>query len=627
VKARHHVGQGRHACGIDACTFAASRKDNLQQHRSKQHGLNVRSERQKQRVNPFQIDTSGGGHITGVTLVRSSSVSSGIDEQSWTGATFLQAATMGNLFTLKASLNAGMNIDFIGDDGSSALHCAARVGKSSALRYLLEHGAHKETENAKQRSPLHEAILSRDLETVECLLHNGAKLSDSGITRTCLGQCGCMKILQLCLTHLGMGITGRLLYDTLKSASRAGHIPIVTGLLSLSNLETNHPDANIDDICQKTIPETSLSLPHVEFSLASEMHRNSFTPLHMAAAEGHLDVVQTLVYHRFDINETVNGQTPLHLAARGGRLDVAGFLLSQKTIDIDYKSRYGLTPLHLAAKKGKTDVVKLLLKQPNLVVGNSNLRNETPLHLAARNGYSEVIQLLLQHSHHDDTCCLNREKRTPLQLTAFHGHWNVAGLLLRHEMQKFQGATITSDEKSHTRAEIMRMLLEHPDFRNINSPEWRCGGLLHSAIRTEAYECIQMLLCHEHIDVNVRVLWSASPPLHFAARLGRTEAVVLLLQHKNIDVSLKLYGNCGDTAIQIAREKGHGEIVDLLIRHGAKDIEDIALSSGSTPAVTDNTTGIHTQLEAPIVEDLEEHSYSDKDENMDGACDDEEEMK
>jgi ankyrin repeat protein len=628
VKARHHVGQKRHACGIDACTFTASRKDNLQQHRSKQHGLNFRSERQEQRVNPFHIDASGGGHIPGVTHLRSSSVSSGIDEQPWTSATFLQAATIGNLFTLELSLSAAMDIDITGDDKSSALHCAARAGQSSAVRYLLERGANQQTKNKMGRSPLDEAILSRDLGTVECLLQSGAKLNDLGMTLTCLGQCGCIKILQLCLTHFGTRVTGPLLYSTLKSASRAGHISIVTGLLSLSNLETDRPGGNIDVLRQKTVPETS-SPPPVKVSLFSEMLRHKFTPLHLAAAEGHLDIVQTLVYHRFEINNPVNSLTPLHLAAREGHMEVVRFLLGQETINIDYRIQYGLTPLHLAAEKGKTEVVRLLLKQDNLVVRNYNFSRNTPLHLAARFGHSEVVQLLLQNLNYNDSRSSNKHNMFPLQLAALHSHWDVAKTLFDYEkMPESQGTPAAIQQKLHTPSEVLKTLLEHPDFCDVNRLDKNgygshYEGLIHNAIRKMEHENFQILLSHDRIDVNL-IANGITTPLFLAAKLGRTDAVKLLLQHKNIDVNRESYH--WGTALQIARKEGHDEIVVLLLRHGAKDINDIALSLGSTPAVTETTTGAYSQLERSIIEDLREHVHSDVDESMDDAYDDNEDV-
>jgi ankyrin repeat protein len=622
VKARHHVGRERHACGIGDCKFKASRKDNLQQHRSNIHGIRPYYGRREEREKTLRIDTIEGSHISDVRLLRPASVDCPVDEEAWTCATFLQAATVGNLFVLEAALNSGMDINIVGDDKSSALHCAARAGQSSAIRYLLDQGADRDAKNKMQRSPLQEAILSRDLETVELLLHSGANLSDSYVTRDCLGQCGSIEILQICLTHFGTSVTEDTLFGILTSASQAGHDTLVAGILSLSNKQGHEPDT-IDKRPRNTITETRLNLPHANFSKdPASKPVYGYTPLHYASARGHLSTVQTLLNHRFDINRVVRGFVPLHLAASGGHANVVEFLFNQKTIDIKQAfSPYGLTPLHLAAREGKIEVARLLLSYIDFDVGKFNLHQETPLHLAARFGHSQVVQLLLQHPLNNDSRCSNGHK-FPLQLAALHGHWDVARILLNHEaMQKSQGPTVALQQKSHTPGEILKIFLEHPDFSDVNlydSNSWGYSeGLLHASIRKNVLECIRILLSHEKIDVNLSV-YGSSTPLSLAAKLGRTEAVELLLQHKNIDVDhMDSWKEC--TALSIARKKGHGEIVDLLLAYGAKDTDINAPPSRNILAIADNTTNTHAQIEQPIDLDSEDHSYPSVDEYLDGV--------
>jgi len=64
------------------------------------------------------------------------------------------------------------------------------------------------------------------------------------------------------------------------------------------------------------------------------------TPLHYAAQNGHLSVVEYLVNQKADINAKDYGKmTPLHYAAQNGHLSVVEYLINQKA-DINAKNAY-----------------------------------------------------------------------------------------------------------------------------------------------------------------------------------------------------------------------------------------------------------------------------------------------
>jgi ankyrin repeat protein len=622
VKARHHVGQGRHACDISACTFTASRKDNLRQHRSKYHGIELSSGQLQQREEAGRVDFIEASHNQDISILRSLSVGCLPGEGTSTRAVFLQAATVGNLFIIEASLDAGMDVNIVGDDRSTALHCAARAGQNSAVRYLLEHGADREVENKMQRSPLHEALLSQSWEMVDLLFRDGAKLRDSEITRSCLARCGSMDILNLCLAHIEESVINDMLYSILASASRIGDIALVIGLLSLANKNADDPNTIRE---RSASPNLETCLDPLRVGLNWQPQTNDsrgFSPLHFAAAEGHLGIVKKLVYHRFDLNKRIQGSTPVHLAARRGHTDVVEFLLNQKTIEIKQTTGYrSSTLLHLAVSHGKTEVARLLLNRVDFNVGQKDWIGRTSLHLAAPTGHLEVLQLLLQHSHHSEHRCLDGAGRSPLQLAATHGHWDAAQFLLDHEeIQRPQGPTRVVQQKLRTPLEILKSLLEHTDFSDVNlSGGYSTDGLLHVAIRKGAFECIQFLLCHENIDINVMGRPPHGSPLSLAAALGQADTVKLLLQHKNIDLERS---GIGLHVLYQARTGGHGEIVDLLLLAlGLKYTDNNAPSHGSIYPIADHTAIVHPQLESFAIQDLQVIPYIFENECSDtGSC-------
>jgi ankyrin repeat protein len=78
------------------------------------------------------------------------------------------------------------------------------------------------------------------------------------------------------------------------------------------------------------------------------------------------------------------------------------------------------------------------------------------------------------------------------------------------------------------------------------------------------------VLLNNGANPNVRDIW-AFAPVHYVAKRGVSRADIgELLIAKGADVNLKL-GDGKTTALDIAKDNGHTEIVELLKKHGAKE--------------------------------------------------------
>ena len=76
------------------------------------------------------------------------------------------------------------------------------------------------------------------------------------------------------------------------------------------------------------------------------------TPLHIAATNGRLEIVQLIIQNAVEKNPVNDfGNTPLHLAATHGHLEASRVIL-KNTSDCSPENNFGKTPLEFARKNG-----------------------------------------------------------------------------------------------------------------------------------------------------------------------------------------------------------------------------------------------------------------------------------
>ena len=215
------------------------------------------------------------------------------------------------------------------------------------------------------------------------------------------------------------------------AADRAS-VAAIFAILFLLNPAHRLCAAPIHDACASgNVPQIKALLKN-DPSLVFIKDNYGATPLHLAAINGHKDVVELLLASRADANAKNNkGWTPLHAAAAGGHREVAQLLFASGA-DIDAQAQEGETPLHLAAMSGPhgyMDVVEFLLANKADVNARDDNGN-TPLHSAAYTGSKDAAELLLANKAEVDV--KTDDGVTPLHWAVVRGHKDVAELLREH---------------------------------------------------------------------------------------------------------------------------------------------------------------------------------------------------
>ena len=115
------------------------------------------------------------------------------------------------------------------------------------------------------------------------------------------------------------------------------------------------------------------------------------TPMHIAAIQGHTDIVSLLLEHGADLEGGgISNQTPLHRASWSGKLEAAQCLLDHGA-NINAREIDDWTPLHFAVRmKNNIQAVRFLLERGADVNARDNLGRNPSEHAAEQ----EVIDLL-----------------------------------------------------------------------------------------------------------------------------------------------------------------------------------------------------------------------------------------
>jgi ankyrin repeat protein len=209
-------------------------------------------------------------------------------------------------------------------EGLVALDVAVFDGDQEITRMLLEAGASTEPIRLKGVGPLYIASAKGDEAIVKLLLEwNANTLAVDGEKRTALhmaAQLGHLRIVDLLLdkNQNAVGIKDAMGHLPLHLASFSGHSEIVSTLLA--NMGTTNIQPHEATVSDSEAQLESPKLPTLDMTVDSKTD-DGITALHLAAQEGHAEVVRILLEAGASASITTpQGETPLQLAVRNGML-------------------------------------------------------------------------------------------------------------------------------------------------------------------------------------------------------------------------------------------------------------------------------------------------------------------
>ena len=444
-----------------------------------------------------------------------------IDQRDAQGAVALHwAARFGHVNVVRTLLEAEANIDQRDAQGETPLHWAARQGQPGTALLLLEAGIRgvragqtksvepSERSNYAKRAlrlhgvgtedafdvdewtPLHEAARTGNAAEARALLRAGAQLAAED-------KQGMTPLHRAAAFDRGDVV--RLLVD-------AGADPDAQTAFGWSSIEL------------------SIATGHATMvrSLLEIGAQRNPAALYQAAYFGHADVTEVLLEFGADPKAMNSAHpyrfTPLHYAAAAGHIDAAETLVAAG-VSADIRDGRGVTPLWVASNEGTAEMARLFLDAgaylDAIPTGDGFLelipdedQHSRPMHRAARKGHWDFVMVLLEAGADPEAQDLAHTYRyTALHYAAAQGNIGVAEALLAAgvsvDLPDGGGATPLWVASGYGSAEMVQFLVNagaavevtpENDPSIVSNAESRKGGPLHQAAAACSSDTVEILL-------------------------------------------------------------------------------------------------------------------------------------
>ncbi|XP_073975399.1 transient receptor potential cation channel A1 isoform X5 [Rhodnius prolixus] len=456
--------------------------------------------------------------------------------------------------------------------GRTAIHLAASRNRLNILQFISNHGGDLNLKDKQGNTPLHLAVEQDAHDAIDFLLQNGADpnmLNEKKQTiihlATELNKVKTLEILKLHKEKIFVDVEGEHGRTALHIAAIYDHDECARLLITEFDACPRKPCNNgyypIHEAAKNASSRTmEVFLQWGEARGCSREEMISFydsegnVPLHSAVHSGDFKAVELCLKSGAKISTQQHDlSTPVHLACAQGALDIV-------------KLMFGLQPAEIITCLQSCDVQKM-----------------TPLHCAAMFDRAEIVQYLIQEGA--DINCLDKEKRSPLLLAGSRGGWRTVLTLIKlranirlkdsSDRNVLHLVVMNGGRLDEFAEEVIKIILiqclkaqSKQSLQELLNEKDNTGcSPLHYASREGHIRSLENLIKHGAV-INLKNNNNESP-LHFAARYGRYNTVKQLLDSEKGSFIINETDGEGLTPLHIASQQGHIRVVALLLNRGA----------------------------------------------------------
>lgn len=221
--------------------------------------------------------------------------------------------------------------------------------------------------------------------------------------------------------------------------------------------------------------------------------RNHNTPLHIASAEGYLEIVKILLEKGSEINfPNEFEQRPLHFAAYDATNGPIVKVLLENGAAINEDNRR-LTALHMASARGNTEIVSILIKhgaKTNLIDRCESCEGCKPIHLALSLGHTKIVELFFKLGAYGARE-FEEDERMPLHAATQKGFRDMAEIFAKNhcniDKTDEYGQSALHYASLFCQPDITEILLDYMPDVNLKNQDGQ------SPATTIEYKCMELM--------------------------------------------------------------------------------------------------------------------------------------
>ena len=423
-------------------------------------------------------------------------------------------------------------------------------------------------------SPLHVAIRQHNTKAIRKILdEKTVNINCINFKRQTPLQLACILGLSDILWLL-VAFGADVFYE---SVTPAGSKYVASELLYHDNIWLNDQNSTDGDtdlhvaVREKDIEKIHKILTEHDMNIINSINVSHETPLHLACALGLEKVVHLLITKGAEVSmKDLYNNAPIHRAAAQGHVHIVEALITEYECDPMIRGYQGRTLLHYACGLGNCGLVNLLfqIQKDDFKLLITDASKLTPVHIAALYGQEKIFELLIKHYECDPADCSNVRKQTPLYFACKKHHKNIIKMLAHNQSGDRQLYLAVSSGNIDV---VKTLINEFGIDPNTASPVFKGRTLLHQACITGNVDLVKMFIFEYNFDP-LCFDKSGCTPFHLAALHGRNDIIRLVITKLGGDIVNFSHEEKKITPLHCASTNGHFSTVEMLVSEYKADI-------------------------------------------------------